>query len=341
MSENPTEKDKAVDPKAAALKLFQKEFINKDYFPTDVDYSHKIHSYLYLKYIHLYIYNMKMALMKFIPDDRPTPVKPTGPEYDVVDDMIRMSANYSNMLALRPETHAYHGKVLRAQDAEKFFKVDKDINLPDLPKTVIPYEQARKAVINCPDRIILTECSCRSTLGDKGCHPRMVCMALGEPWASFVMEHATLIERREITQEEALELIREQHEMGHVQAAFFKDSQNDRLYGMCNCCNCCCTAVLAQNYLDAGIFANSGYLREVDQDKCTACGNCAAVCIFDAARIEDGKTVAGHDRCMGCGVCEPKCPNGAISMRRNDPAVSEPLDLDVLMPKYQNEQPRG
>ncbi|MDR2036236.1 MAG: 4Fe-4S binding protein [Coriobacteriales bacterium] len=332
MSEDSAAKDevKVVDTKFAALKK-----LNQEYQYTDEDYGKKMHAYLYLKYIHLYIYGMKMALKKFIPEDRPTPIKPSGPEYEIVDDLIRMSTSWTNYKALDPATHSYHGKVLRVEDAEKFFKVDRDINLPDLPKTIIPYEKARKAVVKNPDRIILTECSCRTVLGDKGCEPKEVCMCIGEPWATFVMEHSTLIKRREITQEEALEIIREQHEMGHVQSAFFKDSQNDRLYGLCNCCNCCCTAILAQNYLNAGIFANSGYLREVDQEKCAQCGTCASVCIFEAARIEEGITVNGHDKCMGCGVCQDKCPNGAISMRRNDPAVSEPLDLDVLMPLYQ------
>lgn len=335
MSEQPAAKDEKVqDAKAAALKLFEAEFQNND-----VDFGRQLHSYLYLKYIYLYIYNMKMALKKFVPPDKfPTPIKPTGTEYDLMGEMIRMCTKYTNYKALRPETHAYHGKVLRLEDAEKIFKVDKDINLPDLPKTIIPYEVARKAVIDCPDRIMVAECSCRTVLGDKGCEPKEVCMALGEPWVSFGLEHATLIKRRIISQEEALEIIRQQHEMGHVQSAFFKDSQNERLYGLCNCCNCCCTAVLAQNYLNAGIFANSGYLREVDQEKCTQCGTCANTCIFLAARIEDGVMVNGHDKCMGCGACEPKCPNGAISMRLNDPEVSVPFDVDVLMPMYQNEE---
>jgi len=44
--------------------------------------------------------------------------------------------------------------------------------------------------------------------------------------------------------------------------------------------------------------------------------------------------VFDSNKCYGCGVCESKCPTDALSMIRDDPSVSEPFDLDVLIPKY-------
>jgi ferredoxin len=40
------------------------------------------------------------------------------------------------------------------------------------------------------------------------------------------------------------------------------------------------------------------------------------------------------EKCMGCGVCTDVCSQGCLSMTRDDPAVCEPLDVDVLIPLY-------
>ena len=140
---------------------------------------------------------------------------------------------------------------------------------------------------------------------------------------------------RRITQEEALDIIEKQHELGNVQSAFFKDAANDRFYGICNCCTCCCVALLANNYAGAPLFEKSGYVRETDMDKCTGCGTCAQYCHFLSPEIIDGKLTVDKSKCKGCGVCAAKCPNGAISLTLDDPEVSQPLILDELMDKYQ------
>ncbi len=56
----------------------------------------------------------------------------------------------------------------------------------------------------------------------------------------------------------------------------------------------------------------------VNVDACTGCGNCVAVCPFDACQLEklEGKYVSTVNlmKCKTCGNCVPLCPNGSIQI---------------------------
>jgi len=56
----------------------------------------------------------------------------------------------------------------------------------------------------------------------------------------------------------------------------------------------------------------------VNQDLCSGCGVCAAVCPYDAIKLmkSDGGWVADIDslRCKRCGICSATCPSEAISI---------------------------
>lgn len=60
----------------------------------------------------------------------------------------------------------------------------------------------------------------------------------------------------------------------------------------------------------------------VDAEKCTGCGNCAAVCPFDACRLQKmgGKWVSRINklRCKACGNCVSVCPNGTVQLPEQD-----------------------
>jgi MinD superfamily P-loop ATPase len=64
----------------------------------------------------------------------------------------------------------------------------------------------------------------------------------------------------------------------------------------------------------------SGEEAVVRQEDCTACGECRALCRFDAIREEADKPGPATFRvdplaCEGCGACAHFCPAGAIEMR--------------------------
>jgi heterodisulfide reductase subunit A len=65
-----------------------------------------------------------------------------------------------------------------------------------------------------------------------------------------------------------------------------------------------------------------------DAAACTGCGNCVAVCPYEACRLQrmDNRSVSRviKIRCKACGNCVSVCPNGAMQMpEQNDRAIGE------------------
>ncbi|GAH63641.1 unnamed protein product, partial [marine sediment metagenome] len=58
---------------------------------------------------------------------------------------------------------------------------------------------------------------------------------------------------------------------------------------------------------------------EVNEDLCSGCGVCVAVCAYDAPKVvkSDNKRVAVIDtlRCKRCGLCVSACPSGAVTIK--------------------------
>ena len=165
----------------------------------------------------------------------------------------------------------YHGKVVPLEAATQLVTVQEDVDLGDLEQT-IPYSTARDIVLQNPDHIVVLECPCR-TVRPNPCLPLDVCLVVGEPFASFVAEHHPQ-RSRWISQDEAVDILRAEHERGHVHHAFFKDAMLGRFYAICNCCSCCCGAMKAHRN-GTPMLASSGYVAQVDAELCAGCGTCA------------------------------------------------------------------
>jgi ferredoxin len=227
----------------------------------------------------------------------------------------------------------YHGKVVTLESAKKLVTVNQPIKLENL-EPVIPYKLAKDIVLNNPDHITILDCPCRVARPDP-CLPLDVCMIIGEPFASFIREHHS-DRSRWITADEAVEILREEHERGHVHHAFFKDAMLGRFYAICNCCSCCCGAMQAQR-TGIPMLTASGYISKVDPVLCGGCGTCVDACQFEAISIIDDKSVVDEAACMGCGVCVDLCPQDAMTLPR-DESKGIPLELDVLMAEAMAEQ---
>ena len=300
-------------------------------FPrTDEGMAQYLHAQLYFKYIPLYIYYMRDGINKFLAEPLEN-MKPVGEKYDEVEELVKTVVNHTGALSADPETNVYHAKVLRLEDAEQFFELDENLDLGELPKNIIPYEHARRILIENPQNIAVIDCVCRTLRGEAGCYPRDVCILIGDPWVSWVMERVPEMHPRHITQAEALDILKKAHERGNVHAAFFKDAAAGRLYHICNCCSCCCTALKAQNYVNAPMFGGSGYVSVIDADKCVKCGQCVDNCNFLAiSKQDDGSVTVDESLCKGCQACATKCPADAIHFKLVDESILKPLDLKTF-----------
>jgi Pyruvate/2-oxoacid:ferredoxin oxidoreductase delta subunit len=220
----------------------------------------------------------------------------------------------------------YHGKVVPLEAATHLVTVQEEVNLTNLEQ-IIPYTRARDIILRNPDHIVALECPCRSVRSNP-CLPLDVCLVIGEPFASFVAEHHPH-RSRWLSQGEAVEILRAEHERGHVHHAFFKDAMLGRFYAICNCCACCCGAMHAWRN-GVPMLAASGYRSQVDADACIGCGDCSNLCQFGALSADDGVAVVDAALCMGCGVCVSHCSQEALSLVR-DPGKGEPLEIRELM----------
>jgi ferredoxin len=153
-------------------------------------------------------------------------------------------------------------------------------------------------------------------------------MIVGEPFASFVLEHHP--ERSQpLSRDQAVRLLEQERDRGHVHHAFFKDAMLGRFYAICNCCSCCCGAIQLVRS-GSPMITSSGYLAHIDESRCIGCASCHEVCNFDALLIEDGVTTILDTKCMGCGICVESCLEGALWLER-EPAKGAPLELVNLM----------
>ena len=182
-------------------------------------------------------------------------------------------------------------------------------------------------ILKNPDQIAVIDCPCRSARAEP-CLPLDVCLIVGEPFVSLVLEQHPQRSRR-ITSETAVAILEAEDERGHVHHAFFKDAMLERFYAICNCCECCCGAMQAQRS-GSPMLASSGYVATIDTELCIGCESCADYYQFGALEMADYAMRVDVAACMGCGVCIPKCDQDAISLVR-EPDKGEPLELFSLI----------
>jgi len=219
----------------------------------------------------------------------------------------------------------YHGKVLTHDQARAIVTLNREIPRRDLEQ-IIPYAMARDLVLKGPPEVAVFPCACRQRRVNP-CLPIQVCMVIGQPFVDFILEHHRKTSRR-LSQKEAVELLEDEHRRGHLHSAWFKDVLLGRFYAICNCCKCCCGGIEAMRKHGVPMVASSGYVAQIDETACTACGACEEACPFGAIRM-NGTVAVTWEACMGCGVCVSQCPGQAIHLVR-DERKGVPLDVRLL-----------
>ena len=54
-------------------------------------------------------------------------------------------------------------------------------------------------------------------------------------------------------------------------------------------------------------------IPKINEDKCTYCGKCAEVCVYNAIAVLPEKVLVFPELCHGCGACSYLCPEAAIT----------------------------
>jgi ferredoxin len=293
-----------------------REYIREARQMKDFSFFDLLHGYLYARFPYFYI---AMGTGQHPLAKRLAPLVAWIGSF-----MVKHAGKSASGSAVKFED-TYHGKVVPLQAARQLVSVHEPVDLPNL-EHIVPYAKARDIILKNPDHIAVMDCPCR-TAREHPCLPLEVCLVVGEPFASFVVEHNPQ-KARMITSEEAQAILKAEDERGHVHHAFFKDAMLGRFYAICNCCSCCCAALKAQRN-GTPMLASSGYVAQIDENRCAACGNCVETCPFDALTL-DSMACVDVERCMGCGVCVDQCPAGAITLMRMQ-SKGAPLEIETLM----------
>ncbi len=203
---------------------------------------------------------------------------------------------------------------------------------------VLPYDDIR-AVLDKHELFTVMPCLCRmmfqSKPGNKCHHPLETCI-MTDDYAQFLIDNGW---GRQITREEALEIIMEGKDDGRViNITNSQDGEN-----ICSCCACGCGMLyLKTKYPGPSADYWSNYYCVSDAEKCVGCGACAQHCPFKAITV-DGKAKIDASRCLGCGICNYKCALGALSLRRkdDDKLYTPPETYDEAIEIWGNITPRG
>ena len=295
------------------MKKSTREFIKEARSTRNYSLFDFIHGYFYMRWPYFYI-----AMGK---GDHPLSKKLSGIMSTVLSLFEKFQRKNADSDPGGGFAEGYHGKVLPLKTARQLVSINKEIRLENLEQ-IIPFENARDIILKNPDHITVIDCPCRKGM-ESPCLPLDVCMIVGEPFASFVLDHSPDTSRA-ITSAEAQHILEQESQRGHVSHAFFKDAVLNRFFAICNCCSCCCGAMKAHRN-GTPMIISSGYVCKVNADKCIVCGVCIDTCQFNALSIK-GDLQCDSDLCMGCGLCVEHCAQEALSLERD---LTKPAPLEI------------
>ena len=202
---------------------------------------------------------------------------------------------------------------------------------PENALYVLDYERASH-VIDEATCIGIGMCYCRHKaqhLGRACDAPMNICMTFNTSAASLTNHgHARKVDRAE-----ARELLHQAYEANLVQ---FGENVRRRPNFICNCCGCCCEAMLAQRRF--GVLHpihTTNFLPHVDETTCNGCGKCVNGCPVEAMTLVSANDPA-HPRarkakldeqvCLGCGLCVRNCNRASVKLESRPQRVITPVD---------------
>lgn len=209
------------------------------------------------------------------------------------------------------------------------------VNEPALPEEhvlqVMDYERASEVIRTASYRGIGV-CYCRHKMQhmDRACDaPMDICMTFNTSADSLIRHHYA----REVDVVEGLDLLQQAYENNLVQ---FGENVREGVNFICNCCGCCCEALIAQRRFSVlHPIHTTNFIPEIDLSKCTGCGKCVSTCPVEAMTLVSAndpnhpnrkKARLNEEMCLGCGICVRSCEKDGIKLQPRPERVLTPLN---------------
>ena len=202
---------------------------------------------------------------------------------------------------------------------------------PERELHVLDYERASEVIRTASHRAVGI-CYCRHKMEHLGraCQaPLDICMTLNHT-ASSLIRHGIA---RSADAGEMMDLLQQAHDLGLVQ---FGENVQRQVNFICNCCGCCCEAMIAaRRFANLNPVHTTNFIPVIDGTACNGCGQCVNVCPVEAVVLtsaNDPKQLTRkqarliEDHCLGCGLCARACPKNCLRMAVRPERVITPLN---------------
>lgn len=196
---------------------------------------------------------------------------------------------------------------------------------------ILSYERATE-VIKTSSYMGISTCYCRHKMYHvgKNCDaPMDICMTFNTSAQSLIRHgHA-----RQVDVVEGLELLQKAYENNLVQ---FGENVRENVNFICNCCGCCCEAMIAaRKFAFLGPVHTTPFIPVIDEKACNGCGLCAQICPVEAMVListnspekpKAKRAKLDERRCLGCGLCVKACRESLITLDSRPERILTPLN---------------
>jgi ferredoxin len=196
---------------------------------------------------------------------------------------------------------------------------------------VLDYERASQVIRTASTRGV-GMCYCRHKMMHMGqaCDaPLDICMTFNGS-AESLTRHGYA---RAVDVSEGLDLLQQAYEQNLVQ---FGENVREGVNFICNCCGCCCEAMIAaRKFGMLNPVHTTNFLPVIDESTCNGCGKCVNACPVEAMTLVSTndphhpkmkKAKVDEEACLGCGVCVRSCGHASMSLRSRPQRVITPLN---------------
>jgi ferredoxin len=116
----------------------------------------------------------------------------------------------------------------------------------------------------------------------------------------------------------------------------FGENVQERVNFICNCCGCCCEALIASRKFG---FDNpvhtTNFIPFILEENCNGCGKCVSLCPVEAMTLVSSNDPVKPNRkkakllaeiCLGCGICLKGCDKKGMEFRSRKERVITPVN---------------